>query len=738
MKKILLLCLLLCGSVFGAMSQQYLGFYTSPYAGVAGAWQQPASIAGSDQSMDFVLFGASAGVHNDFMRFGRRKLIFKPGFYVDLVQEAKNINDYGFFNGDLSRKYLHNIGMQWDMGNPSGIASFDVALFHLMYRLDDQSSIAVGFRQRGILSADNISKGMMWSSERFLSPPQYLHRDWLAEPATSQVRSAAWKEIDLTYARVLKANAQNVFKAGITAKLLFDGEAGFVNARGYNFTTEDHFPHMHPVLPINDPTYNPGRISGVWFQDGTVGYADKQKFGMSLDFGFEYEYRPEYLKGDLVPYGVKAGLSVLDLGAIAFKDAQYEYLGGYTDVNYDQDVLPYSYGDMIQRYGQGIKDDRFSIQMPTVINAQVDINLKRWMPGLFVNFNPIVALYQNNQDTRLHNMTSFNIIPHFEKENFGIAVPLQYDQYHRLNAGLSVRLWQYVWLGSNTVLTNLNPFANISKSVDGYVMVKLPLGKKDRDKDRIADDKDLCPDVFGLKEFQGCPDSDGDGIADKDDRCPQQAGPASLKGCPDKDGDGIADLDDRCPDVAGPAATFGCPDRDNDGVADKDDRCPDVPGRVPFAGCPDTDGDSIMDLDDKCPTEAGPRSNNGCPVPPPAPQPTQEQIVTRAFENLLFATDSDKIAESSYPSLNDLAAYLVSHPELTMAIEGHTDSKGTRAYNLKLSDKRAVSVKNYLVSKGVQASKLTAKGYGPDRPVASNDTVEGRQKNRRVEFTINK
>ena len=147
--------------------------------------------------------------------------------------------------------------------------------------------------------------------------------------------------------------------------------------------------------------------------------------------------------------------------------------------------------------------------------------------------------------------------------------------------------------------------------------IVIKFGSKDTDKDGIPDNKDACPEVAGLKEFNGCPDTDGDGIADKDDACPQVKGPKEFNGCPDTDGDGIPDKDDACPEVAGPKEFNGCPDTDGDGIADKDDKCPDVAGPAENGGCPwpDTDGDGVLDKDDLCPEVAGPASNKGCPEP---------------------------------------------------------------------------------------------------------------------------
>ena len=138
-------------------------------------------------------------------------------------------------------------------------------------------------------------------------------------------------------------------------------------------------------------------------------------------------------------------------------------------------------------------------------------------------------------------------------------------------------------------------------------------GCPDLDGDKIPDYKDSCPATPGLPQFAGCPDRDSDGIQDKLDDCPDEAGLAEFNGCPDRDKDGIMDKEDDCPDQPGPLETKGCPDRDRDGVLDMDDLCPDKPGDPEHKGCPDTDGDGLYDNEDRCVEEFGPKDNFGCP-----------------------------------------------------------------------------------------------------------------------------
>ena len=264
--------------------------------------------------------------------------------------------------------------------------------------------------------------------------------------------------------------------------------------------------------------------------------------------------------------------------------------------------------------------------------------------------------------------------------------------------------------------------------------IVIKFGSKDTDKDGIPDNKDACPEVPGLKEFNGCPDTDGDGIPDKDDACPQVKGPKEFNGCPDTDGDGIPDKDDACPEVAGPKKFNGCPDTDGDGIPDKDDKCPDVAGPAENGGCPwpDTDGDGVLDKDDLCPEVAGPASNKGCPEP----DENEQKQLNQYAKTILFDTGKATIKFQSAEVLNQILNVLKKYPNSRFRIEGHTDSTGKKAKNMILSQNRADAVKVYLIQGGIDASRLESQGFGPEKPIASNKNKKGRELNRRVEINL--
>ncbi|CAN5337846.1 hypothetical protein BH09MYX1_BH09MYX1_14570 [soil metagenome] len=288
-----------------------------------------------------------------------------------------------------------------------------------------------------------------------------------------------------------------------------------------------------------------------------------------------------------------------------------------------------------------------------------------------------------------------------------------------------------------------------------------PVVVADRDGDGIEDKDDACPAVAGVKSADptknGCPvvkpkDKDGDGIIDDEDACPEVAGVKNddpkKNGCPsDRDSDGVADIDDACVDVAGLKSDDpkknGCPaDKDADGIADSEDACIDVPGvksaNPKFNGCPeDKDGDSVKNEVDACPDEPGKPDpdpeKNGCPK---AFVANGEIKIT---DQVKFKTGSADIlpGKDSEEVLQAVLAIIKAHPEMkTLRVEGHTDNQGPAAFNKKLSGDRAASVMKWLIGHGIDKTRLTSAGFGPDRPLRDNATEEGRRHNRRVEFHI--
>jgi outer membrane protein OmpA-like peptidoglycan-associated protein len=306
-----------------------------------------------------------------------------------------------------------------------------------------------------------------------------------------------------------------------------------------------------------------------------------------------------------------------------------------------------------------------------------------------------------------------------------------------VNGTLGLNIWFSEKVGMNINSSYKHSFEDyLPKHFQHSIGVLFKFGGTDTDGDGIYDQDDACPEEAGLAIFNGCPDSDNDGIQDSKDDCPNTAGLAEFNGCPDTDGDGVMDKDDKCPTVAGLKALMGCPDADGDGVADGDDNCPNEAGPAANAGCPwpDTDGDGILDKDDKCPTEAGEAANDGCPIV--APTPAVMATLNDYAKTILFDTGKASIKDQSEAVLVNITAILKEYPNSRFHIDGYTDSVGAAKSNQILSERRANTVRDFLIANGIAADRLNARGYGEENPIDSNKTRSGRRNNRRVEVVL--
>lgn len=310
-----------------------------------------------------------------------------------------------------------------------------------------------------------------------------------------------------------------------------------------------------------------------------------------------------------------------------------------------------------------------------------------------------------------------------------------------VNGGLGLTFWLTENVGLQFQSTYKHSFddnrvanSDVPTHIQHFAGLSFKFGGKDTDGDGIYDKDDACPEVAGLPEFNGCPDTDKDGIQDSEDACPEEAGSKELNGCPDNDGDGIINSEDACPDDKGTKMMKGCPDTDGDGVADKDDKCPTVAGAKDNGGCPwpDTDGDGVADKDDKCPTVKGSVANNGCPE---VSDETMKKLNDYG-KTILFNSGKASFQKQTVPVLQAMAAILKEYPTAKFSLEGHTDADGKDAMNQKLSEDRAAAVKNFLVENGIDASRLSSKGFGESMPVDSNKTAKGKANNRRVEVKL--
>ena len=267
---------------------------------------------------------------------------------------------------------------------------------------------------------------------------------------------------------------------------------------------------------------------------------------------------------------------------------------------------------------------------------------------------------------------------------------------------------------------------------DGWLALTVGLNftfgePKDTDNDGIPDSQDADPlhaeDIDGFQDEDGAPDldNDQDGVPDVKDLAPMD--PEDRDGYkdedgrpdPDNDGDGIVDEKDAAPNEA----------EDMDGFQDEDGK-PD----------PDNDGDGILDVNDKCPdkpeTVNGYDDEDGCPDTKPEVAVQKGQAIV--LPGIQFKTGSAVLTASSKTILDKVVRTLQDNPEIEVEVRGYTDNTGNYDNNVKLSKQRAEAVKKYLVDNNIESSRIKTAGFGPDNPIAPNDTKEGRRKNRRIEF----
>ncbi|HKS06056.1 MAG TPA: OmpA family protein [Gemmatimonadaceae bacterium] len=361
------------------------------------------------------------------------------------------------------------------------------------------------------------------------------------------------------------------------------------------------------------------------------------------------------------------------------------------------------------------------------------------------------------------------------------------DNGYSLNAGLQRKLGGALSLRADAIGdVVMSPYMETPAAdyKTGNIHVNLGLnwriggGPGDADRDGVRDNVDACANTLRGEtvDARGCvppKDADGDGVVDPSDRCANTPAGTQVdaNGCPrDADGDGVTDANDRCANT--PAGTrvnaTGCPlDTDGDGITDNADRCAGTPTgtRVDSNGCPvpvDSDGDGVLDTADACAnTPRGtPVDGTGCPLPKDADDDSitddkdacpgtapgvrvdargcaiifEEGRKNVVLEGVTFASGKAELTAGSMTTLDRVAESLVNVKDVNVEVAGYTDNTGTRAVNIRLSASRAAAVRDYLVKKGVDAARITARGYGPEAPIAPNTTAAGRAQNRRVEL----
>jgi len=411
----------------------------------------------------------------------------------------------------------------------------------------------------------------------------------------------------------------------------------------------------------------------------------------------------------------------------------------------------YSWLNTHTHYGTG---DSLFVGSPTSLSPHSDQSIRGYGADLTLNLFPSIAfdpyvLGGWHEEKIKADLASTEIFQNGLEVGGGVKLGLGHK------AALRLELRDKFWKFPSPPVPNPPGDKSISNLFySGGIQISLGGSShpKDSDKDGVSDKDDKCPNtpLGAVVDASGCPiDTDGDGVPDGIDQCANTPHGTAVdaRGCPlDSDNDGVTDDKDKCPNTPAGAKVddVGCPiDSDGDGVPDGIDQCPGTPPhtQVDARGCAiDSDGDGVTDDKDKCPnTPPNVKvDSDGCPIELSEKETElldKGRITTREIH---FATAKWDILPESAPVIDDIGKVLIQWPQLRIEIGGHADARGSDAYNMDLTQKRAQAVLDYLLAHFPQINKeqYAAKGYGKRKPVASNKTVEGMAKNRRVEFKV--
>ena len=510
--------------------------------------------------------------------------------------------------------------------------------------------------------------------------------------------------------------------------------------------------------------------------------------GIGVDFGAVYKLDDK----------ISLSAAITDLGFISWRvDARkIAYNIDYKSVNPGDFSSPAKLTDALFTGGKSSSNQNDIIPFTSYTNANLNLGGEYGFRDSTMSVGLLSRTMFRYQSVFEEFTPSYNYHPN---EWLNVSTSLSFLNFRPSNLGLGLGLRTYFlhwYLSTNFIPQSYASIGNVVSPYNpGGMNVSLALNflignpeynfkrKKDADNDGIPDYQDKCPDTpiaahrkvdkngclldsdkdgvpdyldkclktpaaaIGKVDSVGCPlDTDGDGVPDYLDKCPdtplEANGRVDVHGClTDADKDGVPDYLDECDTPAsaiGKVDSVGCPlDSDDDGVPDYIDKCPKTPLAaeefVDESGCPvDSDGDGIPDYLDNCPTIAGVADNEGCPEI----KKEVKVLFQKALEGIQFETGKVSIDPSSFALLDQIFKVLVENHGYLIDVRGHTDNSGTPAVNLKLSESRADAVRNYLIKKGISKNRISSQGMGDTKPIADNETEEGRAKNRRVEFVV--
>ena len=616
-------------------AQNYLGVMTSNYGGVMSTDLQPASFVDGRFLFDLNLGSVNVNTYQNFVSFNTSGM---PGGWLKSFKNDEAYNSWAlpdstFMDRHIVKRYADNSNDKMGAN-----INLQMDLFNFAFHINSKIAIGLKAKARSITNIGNVDPSFAILIEQGLDYPLLWNQK--IEEQFLNVNHLTWAEVGFNYGQVVIDQEEHFLKLGATIKYLKGYSAAYFQTSNLQFN-----------LKNNDTTQLITGNLNYGYSDNLPGLIENgldnkfnSNFGVGLDLGFVYEWRPKYkdFKYDMDgetnlwmknknKYKAKVGISLIDLGSMRFKKGG---LSRNFSVNNSSpfDLQSFSTASSLSDFDQIIDslinessaagntnwtseqspNSTFVMRTPTALSLQLDYQLGKYF---YVNVSGVMNVILKKKDTKVIVPNQLSITPSFDWSWFGLFLPISMNEYSGFKTGLASRL------GTLSIgVTDFRTLFSVGKvrGAEFYLGLRLPIlysAIKDKDKDKVSDLKDNCISTPGIWAFKGCPDTDGDGLMDKEDDCPEIAGLLEFKGCPDSDGDKIMDKLDDCPEVAGLAEFKGCPDSDSDGIKDSDDACPQNAGPKENQGCPDKDSDGLFDFIDACPEIAGPKENNGCPWP---------------------------------------------------------------------------------------------------------------------------
>ena len=616
-------------------AQNYLGVMTSNYGGVMSTDLQPASFVDGRFLFDLNLGSVNVNTYQNFVSFNTSGM---PGGWLKSFKNDEAYNSWAlpdstFMDRHIVKRYADNSNDKMGAN-----INLQMDLFNFAFHINSKIAIGLKAKARSITNIGNVDPSFAILIEQGLDYPLLWNQK--IEEQFLNVNHLTWAEVGFNYGQVVIDQEEHFLKLGATIKYLKGYSAAYFQTSNLQFN-----------LKNNDTTQLITGNLNYGYSDNLPGLIENgldnkfnSNFGVGLDLGFVYEWRPKYkdFKYDMDgetnlwmknknKYKAKVGISLIDLGSMRFKKGG---LSRNFSVNNSSpfDLQSFSTASSLSDFDQIIDslinessgagntnwtseqspNSTFVMRTPTALSLQLDYQLGKYF---YVNVSGVMNVILKKKDTKVIVPNQLSITPSFDWSWFGLFLPISMNEYSGFKTGLASRL------GPLSIgVTDFRSLFSVGKvrGAEFYLGLRLPIlysAIKDKDKDKVSDLKDNCISTPGIWAFKGCPDTDGDGLMDKEDDCPEIAGLVEFKGCPDSDGDKIMDKLDDCPEVAGLAEFKGCPDSDSDGIKDSDDACPQNAGPKENQGCPDKDSDGLFDFIDACPEIAGPKENNGCPWP---------------------------------------------------------------------------------------------------------------------------